>query len=94
MQQRPYSHQVATRWYRAPELLYGSRYYDCGVDLWAIGCIFGELLNHSPLFPGQKYDLYLKFSDIEQVINQKIDRCSFTVLAVFWERLLLMNGQS
>ena len=50
---RPYSHQVATRWYRAPELLYGARYYDAGVDLWAVGCIFGELLNHSPLFPGQ-----------------------------------------
>ncbi|KAJ2995216.1 Cyclin-dependent kinase 20 [Globomyces sp. JEL0801] len=47
---RPYSHQVATR---APELLYGSRKYDFGVDLWAVGCIFGELLNHSPLFPGQ-----------------------------------------
>ncbi|KAI9106065.1 kinase-like domain-containing protein [Phlyctochytrium arcticum] len=51
--QRPYSHQVATRWYRAPELLYGARMYDVGVDLWAVGCIFGELLNHSPLFPGQ-----------------------------------------
>nr|KAJ3419818.1 Cyclin-dependent kinase 20 [Polyrhizophydium stewartii] len=50
---RPYSHQVATRWYRAPELLYGARKYDTGVDLWAVGCIFGELLNHSPLFPGQ-----------------------------------------
>ncbi|KAI8910899.1 kinase-like domain-containing protein [Gorgonomyces haynaldii] len=52
-EKRPYSHQVATRWYRAPELLYGARYYDFGVDLWAVGCIFGELLNHSPLFPGQ-----------------------------------------
>ncbi|XP_050186789.1 cyclin-dependent kinase 20 [Myiozetetes cayanensis] len=31
---RPYSHQVATRWYRAPELLYGARSYDEGVDLW------------------------------------------------------------
>ncbi|KAI9207783.1 kinase-like domain-containing protein [Polychytrium aggregatum] len=50
---RPYSHQVATRWYRAPELLYGARRYDVGVDLWAVGCIFGELLNHSPIFPGQ-----------------------------------------
>ncbi|KAJ3084798.1 Cyclin-dependent kinase 20 [Rhizoclosmatium hyalinum] len=50
---RPYSHQVATRWYRSPELLYGARKYDIGVDLWACGCIFGELLNHAPLFPGQ-----------------------------------------
>ncbi|XP_019716393.1 cyclin-dependent kinase 20 isoform X2 [Hippocampus comes] len=56
---RLYSHQVATRWYRAPELLYGARKYDEGVDLWAVGCIFGELLNSSPLFPGE--------NDIEQL---------------------------
>lgn len=48
---RPYSHQVATRWYRAPELLYGARYYTEAVDLWAVGCILGELLTNSPLFP-------------------------------------------
>ena len=51
--ERQYSHQVATRWYRAPELLYGSRNYTEGVDLWAVGCIFGELLNNCPLFPGE-----------------------------------------
>jgi cell cycle related kinase len=50
---RPLSHQVATRWYRAPELLYGARQYDEGVDLWAVGCVFGEMLNRSPIFPGQ-----------------------------------------
>jgi cell cycle related kinase len=50
---RLYSHQVATRWYRAPELLYGAKEYDLGVDMWAVGCIFGELLNNSPLFPGE-----------------------------------------
>ena len=45
--------KVATRWYRAPELLYGSRDYTEGVDLWAVGCILGELLNNCPLFPGE-----------------------------------------
>ena len=44
---------MATRWYRAPELLYGSRDYTEGVDLWAVGCILGELLNNCPLFPGE-----------------------------------------
>lgn len=48
---KPYSHQVATRWYRAPELLYGARYYTSAIDIWSIGCIFGEMLNTSPLFP-------------------------------------------
>jgi len=46
-----YTHQVASRWYRAPELLYGARNYGPQVDLWAIGCIFGEMLKNAPLFP-------------------------------------------
>lgn len=48
-----YSHEVATRWYRAPELLFGARRYNQAVDIWAVGCVFGELLNRSPLFPGE-----------------------------------------
>ncbi len=39
---------------RAPELLYGARRYTEAVDLWSIGCIFGELLTFSPIFPGNK----------------------------------------
>ena len=39
--------------FRAPELLYGSRNYTEAVDLWSVGCIFGELLNNSPIFPGE-----------------------------------------
>ena len=49
---RPMSHQVATRWYRAPELLYGARRYNYAVDMWSAGTIIGELLTFSPLFPG------------------------------------------
>jgi len=37
----------------APELLYGARHYDTAVDMWAVGCIFAELINMSPLFPGE-----------------------------------------
>ncbi|CAM9306270.1 unnamed protein product, partial [Phaeothamnion confervicola] len=44
---------VATRWYRAPELLLGSTRYSHAVDLWAIGCIMGELVDGQPLFPGE-----------------------------------------
>ena len=53
MNMKSYTHQVATRWYRAPELLFGARYYGIGVDLWAAGAIVAEMLNHSPLFPGE-----------------------------------------
>eukprot|EP00009_Paramoeba_aestuarina_P007338 CAMPEP_0201518500 /NCGR_PEP_ID=MMETSP0161_2-20130828/9330_1 /ASSEMBLY_ACC=CAM_ASM_000251 /TAXON_ID=180227 /ORGANISM="Neoparamoeba aestuarina, Strain SoJaBio B1-5/56/2" /LENGTH=402 /DNA_ID=CAMNT_0047916293 /DNA_START=88 /DNA_END=1296 /DNA_ORIENTATION=+ len=43
---------VATRWYRAPEILLGSTSYTKGVDIWSVGCIMGELLAGKPLFPG------------------------------------------
>lgn len=42
---------VATRWYRSPELLIGDN-YSKSVDIWAIGCIMGELTDGEPLFPG------------------------------------------
>ena len=43
---------VATRWYRAPEILLGSTKYSKAVDIWSLGCIFAELLTGKPLFPG------------------------------------------
>ncbi|XP_043706272.1 cyclin-dependent kinase F-1-like [Telopea speciosissima] len=50
---------VGTRWFRAPELLYGSTAYGQEIDLWSLGCTFAELLNLEPLFPGT--------SDIDQL---------------------------
>ncbi|XP_036597713.1 mitogen-activated protein kinase 15 [Trichosurus vulpecula] len=43
---------VATRWYRAPEILLSSHRYTQGVDMWSLGCILGEMLLGRPLFPG------------------------------------------
>lgn len=43
---------VATRWYRAPEILLGSARYTKGVDMWSLGCILGEMLLGKALFPG------------------------------------------
>ena len=43
---------VATRWYRAPEILLGSNKYTKGVDMWSLGCILAELLLGKPVFPG------------------------------------------
>ena len=45
--------QVFARWYRPPELLYGSTCYGPGVDVWAAGCVFAELLLRRPWFPGE-----------------------------------------
>ncbi|XP_068432466.1 mitogen-activated protein kinase 15 isoform X1 [Clinocottus analis] len=43
---------VATRWYRAPEILLGSTRYTKGVDMWSLGCILAEMLLGKALFPG------------------------------------------
>ncbi|XP_050464716.1 extracellular signal-regulated kinase 2 isoform X4 [Cataglyphis hispanica] len=43
---------VATRWYRAPEILIASKRYTRGIDMWSLGCILGEMLLGKPLFPG------------------------------------------
>ncbi|KAJ3146120.1 Cyclin-dependent kinase catalytic subunit [Geranomyces variabilis] len=49
---RPYTHEVITLWYRAPEILLGSKSYSTAVDMWSIGCIFAEMCMRTPLFPG------------------------------------------
>lgn len=57
----PYTDYVATRWYRAPELLVGDTKYGKAVDTWAVGCLVGEILCGDPLFPGD--------SDIDQLYH-------------------------
>ncbi|CAI0548546.1 unnamed protein product [Linum tenue] len=46
---------VVTRWYRAPELLLNSQDYTAAIDVWSVGCIFMELMNRKPLFPGKDH---------------------------------------
>ncbi|KAK4764070.1 hypothetical protein SAY87_013508 [Trapa incisa] len=46
---------VVTRWYRAPELLLNSSDYTAAIDVWSVGCIFMELMNKKPLFPGKDH---------------------------------------
>lgn len=50
--ERNYTGLVVTRWYRPPELLLGERKYTTAVDLWGIGCVFGELFNEKPILVG------------------------------------------
>ncbi|XP_028316395.1 mitogen-activated protein kinase 15 [Gouania willdenowi] len=51
-QNPPLTEYVATRWYRAPEILLGSTRYTKGVDMWSLGCILGEMLLGKAVFPG------------------------------------------
>lgn len=55
----PCTEYVATRWYRAPELLVADVHYGPAVDVWAIGCLYSEMKTGKPLFPGD--------SDIDQL---------------------------
>eukprot|EP00238_Polyblepharides_amylifera_P004131 CAMPEP_0196593244 /NCGR_PEP_ID=MMETSP1081-20130531/75130_1 /TAXON_ID=36882 /ORGANISM="Pyramimonas amylifera, Strain CCMP720" /LENGTH=467 /DNA_ID=CAMNT_0041917175 /DNA_START=391 /DNA_END=1794 /DNA_ORIENTATION=+ len=48
----PYTDYVSTRWYRAPEVLLRSPYYNAPIDMFAVGCIMAELYTLRPLFPG------------------------------------------
>ena len=57
----PYTAEVVTLWYRAPELLLGANRYCGPVDVWSIGCIFAEMATGYALFPGR--------SDIDQLFK-------------------------
>ena len=51
-----YTNNVMTLWYRPPELLLGERHYATKADIWSAGCIFGELLTGTPIFPTHSGD--------------------------------------
>ncbi|GAV99663.1 Pkinase-domain-containing protein [Lentinula edodes] len=57
--ERKYTNCVVTRWYRPPELLLGARNYGGEVDIWGIGCVFGEMFSRRPILPGN--------SDVDQL---------------------------
>ncbi len=46
---------VATRWYRAPEIMLTFQQYTTAIDVWSVGCILAEMLSGRPLFPGTDY---------------------------------------
>lgn len=50
---------VVSRYYRSPELILGSHYYDLSIDIWSIGCILFELITRTPLFPGDSEGLQI-----------------------------------
>ena len=74
------THEVATRWYRAPELLFGERRYTPAIDVWGAGCVFAELLaggGTGVLFPGT--------GDIDQI--NKVFRVLGTPTPATWAGL-------
>ncbi|KAJ2759322.1 Cyclin-dependent kinase catalytic subunit [Coemansia nantahalensis] len=74
---RVYTHEVVTLWYRSPEILLGSRHYSIGMDMWSVGCIFAEMVQRRPLFPGD--------SEIDEIF--KIFRILGTPTEEIWPEL-------
>ncbi|WZZ00735.1 hypothetical protein YC2023_073063 [Brassica napus] len=70
------TNQVTTLWYRAPELLLGATEYGPAVDIWSVACLFAELLNGEPIFPGK---------------TEYQERCSFSLSCVTALMLMLLN---
>ncbi|KAF6204844.1 hypothetical protein GE061_019007 [Apolygus lucorum] len=73
----PHTEYISTRWYRSPECLLTTGYYGPKMDVWAIGCVFYELLTLKPLFPGS--------SEVDQVarINNILGTPSSRLMAKF-----------
>lgn len=71
----PHSAYISTRWYRAPESLLTAGYYNAKIDIWAIGCVFYEILTLNPLFPGEnELDQLHKIHDIIGVPSEQMYR--------------------
>ncbi|XP_055713453.1 mitogen-activated protein kinase ERK-A [Phlebotomus papatasi] len=72
---------VATRWYRAPEIMLNSKGYTQSIDIWSVGCILAEMLSNRPIFPGKHYLDQLNHilgvlgspseEDLQCIINEK-----------------------
>ena len=43
---------ICSRYYRAPELIFGANFYTDAIDIWSMGCVISELILNKPLFPG------------------------------------------
>lgn len=69
---RNYTHEVVTLWYRAPDVLLGSKNYATSIDIWSIGCIFAEMATGKQLFMGKNnYDQLKKIFHIRGTPNER-----------------------
>jgi serine/threonine protein kinase len=85
----PYTEYVATRWYRAPEILLKSTDYSNPVDMWALGTIMAEVVNLRPLFPGQtEVDQVARISELlgDPIENYGMDKRGRIVGGGQWPR--------
>ncbi|XP_057538998.1 cyclin-dependent kinase E-1 isoform X6 [Amaranthus tricolor] len=79
---------VVTIWYRAPELLLGAKHYTSAVDMWAVGCIFAELLTLKPLFQGTEVKGTPNHFQLDQLdkIFKVLDKWPILVNLPHWQQ--------
>src|SRR5438045_1828814 len=65
---------VATRWYRAPEIMLTFKEYTKAIDVWSVGCILAEMLSGKPLFPGKDctYQFRMSFTQANLVDHHQL----------------------
>lgn len=81
---------VSTRYYRAPEIMLTWQKYDVEVDIWSAGCIFAEMLEGKPLFPGK--DHVNQFSIITELLGTPPDDVIQTIGSENVGALLMIAG--
>lgn len=80
---------VVTRWYRAPEIMLSVQNYNEAIDVWSVGCIFGEMLGRKPLFAGNDYIHQLRL--ITTLIGKPSEEDLWFVTNPRWAVLLGMR---
>ena len=77
---KSYTHEVVTLWYRAPEVLLGSKIYSTGVDIWSVGCIlFEPTVVNLYRFHGTWILMYSRWTNNCQVMSLNLYRCFYFV---------------
>lgn len=76
---RSYSTEVVTLWYRPPDVLLGNKFYSAAIDLWSVGCIFAEMMNGRPLFPGSNVrDQLFRIQKYTRLMYVLMPPCAYT----------------
>jgi serine/threonine protein kinase len=93
--------EVVTQYYRAPEILMGAKHYTTAVDMWSVGCIFGELLGRRILFQAQSpiqqlelvpaYVTQLLFYFVTHAAAIKTRKLARENLNVVWVKFLTLS---
>lgn len=79
----PFTEYIATRWYRSPECILAQGAYNYKMDMWAVGCVLGEMLTKDALFPGaDEFDQIKKIHEIMGSPSDEIVGRMFTLKGI------------